>query len=187
MIFTRLALFALPILGLASPVVKEDNKAISKRDTTIDVLNGLNVNIDNIISQVGTIDTNNVNVDQISTALTAIVSALSQATTAVSTSAAKRALMGDFEKRDDLQEAGTVLAAIITKVLQFVKQLLPILDQFPLLGSLVASIQTGLVTLLKGVDLVLVGVVQVVSGLLSGLSGLLTSLQFGLLAGLLGL
>ncbi|WVQ85795.1 hypothetical protein IAT38_007963 [Cryptococcus sp. DSM 104549] len=187
MLFTKIALLALPFIGaaFASPVKPVDDVAnLLKRDSVLDVANALK---SAVADPIATLNTPNVSQDDATSALTSIKAAIASATTSIGTATAARRSLGavsdDLAKRDDLNEVGEVLANVIEDLVKAIEQLADDLKSFPLIGALIIDIDGGLHTLLLGVEIVLKGVIQILQGLLKGLGDLLSSLGNGLLAG----
>ncbi|WWC88179.1 uncharacterized protein L201_003084 [Kwoniella dendrophila CBS 6074] len=86
---------------------------------------------------------------------------------------------------NDLDKVGNVLADVIKDIVEAVMNIKDDLKKMPLIGSLIVEIDTGLNTLLVGLQLVLSGVIEVLRGLVSGVSGLLKNLGNGLTFGLI--
>ncbi|WRT65992.1 uncharacterized protein IL334_002943 [Kwoniella shivajii] len=183
MYFAKLALLALPFLGLAAskPI------AIEKRATAVDVVSTLQ----NVIAgPITTLKSSDVSAADATSALVSIKSAISVATVSIGSATAKRDLEGlasslSLEKRDDLSIVGQVLAEVIKDIVVAVEGLADDLKGLPLIGALIIDIDFGLNTLLLGVELVLAGVIEILQGLLSGVANLLQNLGNGLLAGLI--
>ncbi|OCF43259.1 hypothetical protein I317_02969 [Kwoniella heveanensis CBS 569] len=195
MLFGRLALFALPFLGLsvASPITND--LVLTKRAAPVDVVNALR---SAIASPISTLKTPNVSAEDAAAALTSIKSAITQATadlpTAPVSAGAKRDDFGSVRaleralaerQADDLEVVGAVLAEIIKDIIEAVEGLADELKKLPLIGAIIIDIDFGLNTLLLGLQLVLAGVVEILRGLLSGVAGLLQNLGNGLLDGLI--
>ncbi|OCF56734.1 hypothetical protein L486_05588 [Kwoniella mangroviensis CBS 10435] len=192
MYFAKIALLALPFIGLAStkPVMVE----VEKRATALDVVNELQ---SAIAGPITTLKTANVSSDDAQTALTSIKSAITDATSAIGSATASKRDLVAFESRqaDDLAIVGSVLAQVIQDIVEAVEGLADDLKGLPLInvhrltlvvkGAIIIDIDFGLNTLLLGVELVLAGVVEILRGLLSGVADLLQSLGNGLLAGLI--
>ncbi|WVQ96968.1 hypothetical protein IAU59_004077 [Kwoniella sp. CBS 9459] len=192
MLIGKLALFALPFMGLsmASPVIKE-NSVLAKRAAPVDVVNALQ---SAIASPISTLKTPDVSAADAAAALTSIKSAITQATADLPTApASKRDFGGALaleralaeRQSEDLEIVGAVLAQVIKDILEAVEGLADDLKGLPLIGAIIIDIDFGLDTLLLGLQLVLAGVVEILQGLLSGVAGLLQSLGNGLLAGTL--
>ncbi|WWC60623.1 uncharacterized protein I303_103197 [Kwoniella dejecticola CBS 10117] len=190
MYFVKFALLAIPFLGLAAtkpvPIAVADYPVVmEKRATAVDVVNTLQSAIADPINVLKTPD---VSQEDALAALTSIKSAITDATSAIGSATAKRALLADgvgalMRKRDDLSVVGQVLAEVIKDIVEAVEGLADDLKGLPLIGAIIIDIDFGLNTLLLGVELVLAGVVEILRGLLSGVANLLQNLGNGLLAG----
>ncbi|KAL7423597.1 hypothetical protein Q5752_001178 [Cryptotrichosporon argae] len=190
MLFTR-ATFALPLLAgvIAAPF------ELGKRDSVVSVIDSFNSTITPTIQALAdAASAGTLNETSAESYLSTIYSDLNAAASAVSGTSAKRAFATPpsppgppaLAKRDDLDEVGAVLAAVIEELVDAIEQIADDLKAIPLIGELIIDIDVGLDTLLKGVEEVLDGVVEVLAGLLKGVSAILAGLGNGLTAALLG-
>ncbi|RXK37356.1 hypothetical protein M231_05343 [Tremella mesenterica] len=168
MIFTRLALFALPLLGFASPVAKVDNKGLAVRGQTVaDCLTTCKTQIApacDVIKTTTDVTVITTNINIIITSCTETIAVIKSI--AIST------------------EEVTVVAQLVVDIIVQIVGVLTVCKPIGALSALVAQLTILIVSLLTTVGLVVDGVLIVVGQLLQTVLGDVVGLLNGLGLGL---
>lgn len=168
---------ATPVLSTKEMVVKRDNADI------LGVFTKLKSSLASPCSQIN-------NLVETKTANQANVEPLiQQITSALNTAHSELAALdpASVRKRQSDDEVAQLVAGIITDLASTLNGLLDFAAAIPLLGGLLAGVDTSLNQVLLGLSILLAGVLRLVANLLVNVAQLLRNLALGLTLGTLGL
>ncbi|KAJ7121721.1 hypothetical protein C8R44DRAFT_981751 [Mycena epipterygia] len=169
-----------------SPTHDAGLSVIDKRASNAQVLtvvNTLKSSTDSILPQISALTSSGTATDATVTPhMNALTAALNTATASLTALGP-----GGLLKRQTTEAVAEALAVIITEISVVLQGLVLETASIPVLGGLIATLDTTLVELLVALDVVAIGVVTLLSGILVSAAVLLDSLGLGLLVGLLGI
>lgn len=174
--FFQLA-WATPVLSTKDMIVKRDNADIFA------VLTELKFNLEKPLFGIkGLTASGNVTQDSVEPLLQGVIAHLNTASGQLS-----KLSPALVRKRQSDDEIANLVAEIITDITNSLDGLLDSAATIPLLGGLLAGVDTSLNQVLLGLSILLAGVLRLVANLLVNVAQLLRNLALGLTLGTLGL